>query len=61
MNNKAIAQEINYDIEKGIYDAFPKLKNRLEHIAHKLVLVTYIVDRELTSGEIKTLKENNYI
>lgn len=61
MNNKKIANEINYDIEKGVYDSFDKLKKKLEYIAYKLVLAMYVSNLELTEGEIKTLRENDYI
>lgn len=61
MDNKKIASEINYDIETGVYASFDKLKNRLEYIAHRLILATYIDNVELRDGEIQTLKENEYI
>ena len=61
MDNKRIASEINYDIETGVYESFDKLKNRLEHIAHRLILATYIDNVELSDREIRTLKENGYI
>lgn len=61
MDNKSIANEINYDIDKGVYTGFDKLKNRLEYIAHRLVLATYVDNVELSSGEIRTLKENDYL
>ena len=61
MDNKKIASDINYDIETGVYVSFDKLKNRLEHIAHRLILATYIDNVELSDGEIRTLKENDYL
>jgi len=61
MNNKEIANEINRDIEKGIYASYPKLKDRLEHIAHKLVLSLYVENTEISRGEMTTLEENDYI
>ena len=60
-NNKEISREINADIEKGIYDNYPVLKDRLEYIAHKLVLAVYIEDTILSRGEMETLKENDYL
>jgi len=61
MDNKRIVNEINFDIETGVYDSFEKLKNRLEYIAHKLILAFYVDNIHLSIGEIKTLKENKYL
>lgn len=62
MNNKKIAGKINYDIETGVYDMYPKLKSKIEHIAHKLVLATYVPNsKELSITEIEILKENDYL
>jgi hypothetical protein len=63
MDKKAIAEEINKDIEKGIYEMFPVLKNRLAFIAKKLFNAAYIVNAEaqLSKGELETLRENDYI
>lgn len=60
-NKTTIAREINKDISNGVYSGFDKLKNRLEYIAHKLVLANYINNVDLSNGEIRTLKENDYI
>ena len=61
MKNQMIADEINYDIETGVYNNFDKLKKRLEYIAHRLVLSSYVTNIELSDHEIKTLKENDYM
>lgn len=61
MNKKEIAKQINSDIESGIFNSYPWLKDRLEYIAHKLILSTYVANKELTKGEKNTLKENDYL
>jgi len=62
MNNQKIISEIKYDIETGVYSDFPKLKDRLQYIVEKLVNQIYIENaRKLSSGEIKTLEENEYL
>ena len=61
INCKAVANEINYDIETGVYVDFPILKNRLEKIAHILVKKFYIVNTEISNGAILCLKENDYL
>jgi len=61
MDNKQIANKINYDIETGVYDSFDKLKKRLEYIAHRLVLATYISNTEISEGELQTLRDNDYL
>jgi hypothetical protein len=64
MNNsdkEEVAREIQSDLQKGIYNTFPKLKERLSFIASKLLESIYIQNKELSSGEIKTLVENDYI
>lgn len=63
MDKKAVAEEINKDIEKGIYEMFPVLKSRLTFIAKKLFNAAYIVnaDAQLSKGEINTLIENEYV
>ena len=63
MDKKKVAEEINKDIEKGIYEMFPVLKSRLTFIAKKLFNAAYIVNAEaqLSRGELETLRENDYI
>lgn len=60
---KRIASEIKTDIDKGIYQMFPKLKDRLTFIGNKLFNSAYIVnsDSQLSKGEILTLVENDYL
>ena len=58
----SIINAINYDIDRGIYDQFPVLKNRLTRIQDKLLRRIYVVNSEILSpGEIKTLIENEYV
>ena len=53
---------INYDIERGIYDQFPILRNRLTKIQDKLLRRVYVVNSErLTPNDLQTLIENEYI
>jgi len=62
MDKKKIVAEIDHDIERGVYDTFPKLKNRLESIRRKLYASIYIINaEELTHGEAKTLIDNDYL
>jgi hypothetical protein len=62
MDKKKIVDEIDYDINRGVYDTFPKLKNRLTSIRRKLYSGIYIINaEELTAGEIQTLIENDYL
>ena len=61
MDNKEIADEINKDIRNGVYNSFPKLKERMLFIAHKLVLSLYVNNKELSENELNTLRENDYI
>ena len=58
-----IVQEIEYDIDRGVYEQFPVLRERLTHISRKLFTSMYIInhDKQLTSGEIETLIENEYL
>jgi len=60
---RSVASEINHDIERGIYNSFPDLKDRMLFIANKLFNSAYIVnsDSQLSIGEIKTLIENDYL
>ena len=59
---KNIVAEIDADINKGVYELFPKLKDRLTFIRRKLYGGIYIINTEgLSNGELETLKENDYI
>lgn len=58
----SVSDSINGDITGNIYDNFPKLKERLAHIAHKITKMKYVVNCDgLTRGELVTLLENDYI
>ena len=49
--------EIEIDILDLVYDNFPKLKRRLQHIAAKMRIINGMLSR----SEIITLQENGYI
>jgi hypothetical protein len=62
MDKKAIVEEIDKDIHRGVYESFPKLKDRLTFIRRKLYTSIYIINSEsLSKGEIQTLIENDYL
>jgi hypothetical protein len=62
MDKKKICEEIDKDMNRGIYDTFPKLKERLTFIRRKLYGGIYIINAvELSKGEIQTLIENDYL
>jgi len=63
VNYQKLAEEINVDIENGVYKQFPKLGERLKYISDKLIKVKYVIndEQQLTGGEVKTLIENGYI
>jgi hypothetical protein len=59
---KQIISEIDKDIERGIYEMFPKLQERLRFIRRKLYAGQYIINsEELSKGELQTLIENDYL
>lgn len=58
----SVSDTINEDMTSGIYDNFPKLKDRLIHISHKVTKMKYVVNCDgLTTGELLTLLRNEYI
>lgn len=63
MDEKKIVANIQFDIERGIYDSFPKLKTRLLFISEKLIKSIYIINQEaqLSRNEMETLIENEYV
>jgi len=62
LNTQEIANQINLDIKNGMYINFDRLKNRLEKIAHELVLRAYVSNSEpLSNRDLDTLRENEYI
>jgi hypothetical protein len=58
-----VSNEIRYDIETGVYEQFPKLKERLSFIAGKLFESSHVINssKELSMNELKTLSEQGYI
>lgn len=62
MDNKAVSEAIYRDIDNGVYNNFTYLKNRLRHLANKLVSSTYVINSDgLSEGEMATLRGNDYI
>jgi len=58
---KEVAHKITKDIDNGVYDRFPFLKERLNHIKEKLVKSIHTKNTVITGGEVATLEENDYI
>ena len=52
--------EIQYDLDAGVYDKSPKLKKRMQYINNKVALSAYVENKELSDGEISTLKDQGY-
>jgi len=62
MKKQEVLNRINEDLESGVYNNFPVLKKRLQHIADKIAKLIHIVNADqLTQGEISTLIENDYV
>lgn len=61
MNSKELSQSIQSDIDKRTYTLLPKLRERLQFIGDKLIKSFYCGNVELSEGELKTLRENEYI
>lgn len=62
MKKQEVLSQINKDLLSGVYDNFPALKKRLQHIANKIARLIHIVNADqLTNGEVDTLRENDYI
>lgn len=62
MKKQDVLDQINKDLENGVYNNFPVLKKRLQHIADKIAKLVHIVNADqLTNGEVDTLRENDYI
>ena len=58
---KLIADEIEFDIDDGIYTTFDSLRCRLKHIVTKLRKIQNIINADdLSDGEMKTLEDNDY-
>ena len=62
-NKKKVYNEILYDIGIGVYDSFPKLKDKLNFISKKLneSIIVLNSSKELSKNEIKILNELGYI
>lgn len=60
---KEIVKEIREDIDKGIYQQFPKLKARLTYISNKMFDGIYIINGEykLSLNEVRDLAEAGYL
>jgi hypothetical protein len=63
MDKKKIIEEIQFDMDRGVYDSFPKLRSRLSFISEKLMKSIYIIndDAQLSRNELQTLIENDYL
>lgn len=62
-HKKKVYNEILYDIGIGVYDSFPKLKDKLNFISKKLneSIIVLNSSKELSKNEIKILNELGYI
>ena len=59
---KDICKEIKCDIEKGVYQQWPKLKKELTYICNKLYKSTWVFNAPtLNRKELTILAENRYI
>lgn len=63
MDYKKVVESINKDIENGVYDKFPNLRDRLKFISKKKVSKLSVVSNAtpLSNGEINTLKFQGYL
>jgi hypothetical protein len=57
MNYIKIAKEIQYDIDRGVYNDFPVLRRQLERVMQKL----YVTNCELTKHDLDLLQFNEYL
>jgi len=61
-NRQRIMGSIDNDIQKGVYDRFPALKNRLAAVSQSLATACYVINSEpLRMNEVKLLVENDYL
>lgn len=59
---RVIYKEINYDIEKGIFNQYPKLKARLLKISKQLYHYAYVANcLEPNGADMEVLKEQGYV
>jgi len=57
-----VSWNIDADISMGIYDNFEKLKKQLQNISNKIINAHYCINADtLTTGEVITLRRNDYI
>jgi hypothetical protein len=56
-NRNTVISEIEYDITNGIYDNFPRMKNRLVYIVAKMRIINALLSRT----DFQILAENEYI
>jgi hypothetical protein len=62
MNILKLANEIDFDLDIGVYDRWPKVKSRMQYIYNKLIKMYYVENAdELSENEIHYLKEQGYI
>lgn len=62
MDYKKIAESIDKDIENGVYDKFPNLRDRLKFISKKVTKLSTVSNATpLSGGEINTLKFQGYL
>lgn len=62
MDYKKVAESINKDIENGVYDKFPNLRDRLKFISKKVSKLSVLSNATpLSNGEINTLKFQGYL
>lgn len=60
MDTLRLIGEIQYDLDTGVYDRFPKSKKRMHHISNKLAICHYVENKEMSSGEIETIRNEGY-
>lgn len=60
---REIVEEIRNDIDKGIYQQFPKMKDKLTYIGNKLFDGIYVINssHKLSIQEVKYLSEAGYL
>ena len=62
MDYKKVVESINKDIENGVYDKFPNLRDRLKFISKKVSKLSVVSNAtQLSNGEINTLKFQGYL
>lgn len=58
-----LISEIEYDIERGIYDQYEKSRSRLNRIVEKMKESMYVINssKEPTRSEIRFIEEMGYV